>query len=74
MHHRDSNAQAPVQRFVLLPVARIEFVSESSLHWPIIGLGTRSGQCAAVTAQVNLSCSFVYRVSKHLIEVIAIES
>ena len=31
-------------------------------------------QCAAVAPQVNLSFSFVSRVSKHLIEFIAIES
>ena len=31
-------------------------------------------QCAAVTPQVNVSFSFVSRVSKHLIEFIAIES
>ena len=25
----------------IIPVSRIEFVPESSVYWPIIGLGTR---------------------------------
>ena len=56
-----------------IPVSRIEFVPESSVYWPIIGLGTR--ECGVAKrlrdpAVQSLSFSFVSRVSKHLLNVL----
>ena len=58
------------------PVSRIEFAPESSLYWPIIGLGTRECGVAKLCRDpaVQSEFSFVSRVSKHLVERIAIES
>ena len=57
------------------PVSRIEFVRESSVCQSSDSEFARDQwQSAAVTPQVYLSFSFVSRVSKHLIEFIAIES
>ena len=67
----------------LVPLSRFEFtwidlgLTSLLANQPVASESERARdqwQCAAVTPQVNLSFSFVSRVSKHLIEFIAIGS
>ena len=53
------------------PVSRFEFTDDSSVYWPIIGLGTRK---CGVAQRFNVSFSLVSRVPKHLTGFIAIEN
>ena len=77
-------AQRGLDREVtVLVVSRFEFtwidlaLTSPLADQPVASESERSRdqwQCAAVTLHVNLSFSFVSRVSKHLIEFITIES
>ena len=51
----------------------VEFTDESSVCFPIIGLGTRKCGVAKRFRDPTVQCEFFARVSKHLIEYIDIE-
>ena len=60
-----------VAKFVV-PLSRIKFVPESSVYWPIIGLGTCECGVVKHCHDPAVQSEFFLRVSKHLIEFIAI--
>ena len=49
------------------PVTRFEFTDESSVYWPIIGLGTRKFRVAMRFRDPAVQCEFFARVSRHKI-------
>ena len=66
-------ARIPPKEAELVPVSRIEFVPESSVYWPIIGLGMRECGVAKRWCDPAVQSEFFLRVS-HLKTCIAIKS
>ena len=56
------------------PVSRIEFVPESNVYWPIIGLGTRECGVATLCRDPAVQSEFFLPVSRLKTEYIAVES
>ena len=48
----------------IVPVSRFEFTDESSVYWPIIGLGTRECGVAMRCVDPAVQCEFFARVSR----------
>ena len=55
-------------------MSRIEFVPESSVYWPIIGLGTRECGVAKLCRDPAVQSEFFLPVSRLKTEYIAVES
>ena len=48
---------------IIVPVSRFEFTDESSVNWPIIGLGTRECGVAKCFRDPAVQCEFFAPVS-----------
>ena len=49
---------------ICFPVSRFQFTDESSVYWPIIGLGTRNCGVAKRCRDPAVQCEFFARVSR----------